>query len=238
MKVRTSTLDGSRNNASALESRHSTGRPAACPAVQAISNERPIPGGSGEHHRVDSKESYWRRQFYFASSIGIFYILILALFGIPLVGTLVVILIKGALDLRYLIMAGGAVGAVLLAWVVYRSLKRLAQRLRRDGTLASQEARHSLLMGKPVEISIFNGMLKFSCGQAPGDTPLALPHAEQALLPEKSGQAPVPGILDQLARLAELKRTGAIDDAEFNLLKTMLIESSAASHPPAQTDLP
>lgn len=221
--------------------RDRTIQPAArqqCPAVHAVSNGQPTPGGSGEHHRVDSKDSYWRRQFYFASSIGIFYILILALFGIPLVGTFVVILIKGALDLRYLIIAGGAVGAVLLGWLAYRGLKRLGRRLHRDGTLAGQEARHSLLMGKPVEISIFNGMFKFSCGQVTGDAPLALPHAEQALLPEQTGQAPIPGILDQLTRLAELKRTGAIDDEEFNLLKTLLIESSAASHPPAQKDPP
>ena len=187
---------------------------------------------------MDPKDSYWRRQLYFASSIGIFYILILALFGIPLIGTLVVILIKGALDMRYVIIAGGCVGAVLLAWFVYRSLKRLWQRMRRDGSLASQEARRSLLMGKPVEISIFNGMLKFSCGQTSAHDPLGLPHGEQALLPEHTEAPSAAGILDQLDRLATLKRTGAIDDAEFNLLKTMLIESSTAAPPSLQKELP
>ncbi|BBO88945.1 SHOCT domain-containing protein [Desulfosarcina ovata] len=180
----------------------------------------------GEHHVVDPKDSYWRRQFYFASSIGIFYILIIALFGIPLLGTFVVILIKGALDLRYLIIAGGCVGAVALAWFTYRGLKKLWWRIQRDGTLAGETARRNLLMGKPFEISIFSGMLRFSCGQPPSDAPLALPHSEQALLPQETGRTGAAGILDQLDRLAELKRSGDIDDDEFNLLKTMLIESS------------
>lgn len=211
-------------------------RPAAPKAIHAAGDEPTAQAAQGSSTYVDPKDSYWRRQLYFASSIGIFYIIIIALFGIPLLGTFVVILIKGALDLRYLIIAGGCVGAIALGWFILRVFRQLWQRMRRDGALASEGARRNLLMGKPIEISIFNGMLKFSCGHPPSDTPLALPHADQALLPQQTGQPGVHGILDQLTHLAELKRSGAIDDDEFNLLKSMLIESSAAN-PTTKNDL-
>lgn len=178
---------------------------------------------------MDQEKGYWQRQAYMFSSLGLFYIILIALFAVPLVGTCVVILIKGALDLRYVIIAGGCVGLVVLSVVAVKVLRRLRRRIRLDGTAAGEAVRHNLLNGQPVEVSILNGLLKFSCGQVqPGTSPL-LPHRRVSLLPHQPDRGAVTDVVDQLQSLSDLKRTGAIDDDEFNLLKSMLIASSMSS---------
>jgi len=178
---------------------------------------------------VDSKDGYWQRQFYFLRSLGIFYVILIALFAIPLLGTFVVILIKGALDLRYVIIAGGLAGLIVLCWFAVKLCRRLWFRFRQNGSLVRKEVRRNLLLGKPVELSIFNGMVKFSCGHDQADTRPALPQENRPLLPSANGNTNAADILDQLQHLAELKQTGAIDTDEFETLKAMLIESSASS---------
>lgn len=187
---------------------------------------------------MDSKSGYWQRQFYFLSSLGLFYIIIIALFAIPLLGTFVVILIKGALDLRYVIIAAGCVGLVVLGFIAFKVIRGLWKRFRRDGFIVGEHARRNLIMGKPVEISIFNGLLKFSCGHGQTETPPALTHENRVLLPHQTtNRDSVTGILDQLQQLAELKRTNTIDENEFDLLKAMLIESSSSPDTSAKPNL-
>lgn len=175
---------------------------------------------------MDPEKEYWQRQFYFLSSLGIFYIILIALFAIPLLGTFVVILIKGALDLRYVIITAGCVALVIIGWLAVKLGMRLWRNFRRDGALAGQAFRRSLFLGKPVEISVFNGMLKLSCGQDRSEFTPSLPQMEQPLLPEANGQIGAGGILDQLKQLSDLRQAGAIDENEFKTLKAMLIESN------------
>ena len=178
---------------------------------------------------MDSEKGYWQRQFYFLSSLGIFYVILIALFAIPLLGTFVVILIKGALDLRYVIIVGGCVGLIALSWLAVRLIVRMWHRIRHNGSLAGKEVRRNLLLGKPVELSILNGMIKFSCGQGQANASPALPQENRPMLPSPDGQGGSVSILDQLQHLSELKQTGAIDTDEFKLLKAMLIQSSTPS---------
>lgn len=178
---------------------------------------------------MDSKNGYWQRQFYFLRSLGIFYVILIALFAIPLLGTFVVILIKGALDLRYVIIACGIAGLTGLGWFAIKLCRSIWFRFRQNGNVIREEVRRNLLLGKPVELSIFNGMLKFSCGHHQADTRPALPQENRPMLPSPDGKVNASDILDQLQHLAELKQSGAIDTDEFKLLKTMLIESSASS---------
>ena len=180
---------------------------------------------------MDSKDGYWKRQFYFLSSLGIFYVILIALFAIPLLGTFVVILIKGALDLRYVIIAGGCVGLVALSVVAFKVARRMWQRLRRDGSVAGEEARRSLLLGQPVEISVFGGLMKFSCGRNASDSRPELPGENRVLLPHKNhAESGRPDILEQLEHLSALRRSGDIDAGEFNQLKAILIASSVPSN--------
>ncbi len=173
---------------------------------------------------MDPNKGYWHRQFYFLSSLGIFYLILIALFAIPLLGTFVVILIKGALDLRYVIIAAGCVTMGILIWLAVKFVKRGWQHFRHDGTLVGQEVRRNLRLGKPVEISIFNGLFKFSCGTPHAAPPLALSQENRQMLPLPDGHTGSLTILDQLQHLSELKETGAINEDEFNILKAMLIE--------------
>lgn len=185
---------------------------------------------------MESEKGYWQRQAYLLSSLGLFYIILIALFAIPLVGTCVVILIKGALDLRYIIIAGGCVGLAVFSVLVVRALRRLGDRIRQDGRVAGEDVRRSLLIGKPVEISIFNGLLKFNYGHVPPDERPAITHHTAALLPQHTDRRAVAEVVDQLQNLSELRRVGTIDDDEFDLLKSMLIESSAASCAASERD--
>jgi hypothetical protein len=178
---------------------------------------------------MDVEKGYWHRQFYFLSSLGLFYIIIIALFAVPLLGTFVVVLIKGAMDLRVFIIAGG--GLALIAIVVYmiRGLRRLKRRLQRDAFAAGADIRQNHLLGNPFEVSIGNGLLKLSFGQPPAGGHSSLPAHNPALLPERTERDLVTGIVDQLQCLSELKRNGIIDPDEFNQLKSRLFASSMDS---------
>jgi hypothetical protein len=178
---------------------------------------------------VDSKKGYWQRQLYFLSSLGLFYIILIALFAIPLVGAFVVILIQGAFDLRYVIIAAGCLGMVVLGFVAFNVVRRLWRRFQRDGLAVGEDARRSLLMGKPVEITIFNGLMKFTCGHEKSSSLPAIEHVKQNLLPHDTRPSSVTDILDRLQHLSELKQTGAIDEEEFNLLKAMLLDDPSCS---------
>lgn len=162
------------------------------------------------------------------SSLGLFYVILIALFAIPLVGTCVVILIKGALDLRYFIIAGGLLAMAILGVFSIKALKRLWHRFTEDGYKAGEMVRRHQVMGQPVEISILGGLLKFTTGRLRAAEHLSLPHHRPSLLPYgKDGHTPT-DIIYQLQGLSELKRTGTIDADEFNLLKGVLIEASAS----------
>jgi hypothetical protein len=184
---------------------------------------------------MDSKKGYWQRQIYMLSSLGLFYVILIALFAIPLVGTCVVILIKGALDLRYFIIAGGFIGLAILGVFIIRALKRIWHRFKRDGRETAEMMRRHQLAGQPVEISILGGLLKFTTGQPRSSGIRLQPHHRLSLPPDtdRDGAA---DIIDQLQGLSELKRAGTIDADEFDLLKAVLIETSAPTQTPHEKD--
>jgi hypothetical protein len=175
---------------------------------------------------VDVEKGYWHRQFYFLSSLGLFYIIIIALFAVPLLGTFVVILIKGALDLQFLIIAGGGLALTSFAIYMIRALRRLKRRIQRDVFAAGADIRRNQLLGNPFEVSIGNGMLKLSFGQTPAGGHPSLPLHNPVLLPERTERDVVTDIVGQLHCLSELKRNGIIDADEFNQLKSRLIAAS------------
>jgi hypothetical protein len=175
------------------------------------------------------KEGYWKRQLYMLSSIGLFYILILAFFAIPLLGTFVVILIQGAIDFRYLILAIGCLGFIGLIVFIVKAARTLVKTMQPEGIIVSEDVRRHLLSGKPVEISFMKGLFTFKSGKPTSHEPIALTDSSPILLPHETGKDSVSYVLDQLRDLSELKQSGAIDADEYNQLKTMIIESSATS---------
>lgn len=185
---------------------------------------------------MDAEKGYWHRQFYFLSSLGLFYIIIIALFAVPLLGTFVVVLIKGAMDFRDVIIAGGCVGLIAIVVFMIKVMRRLKRRIQQDAFAAGADIQHNQLLGNPFEVSIGNGLLKLSFGQTGAGEHSTLPHRNPALLPEQTGRDAVTDILDQLHYLSELKRNGTIDDDEFNQLKARLIASSAPSGDTSEPD--
>ena len=179
---------------------------------------------------MKSNQGYWKRQVYMLSSIGLFYILILAFFAIPLLGTFVVILIQGAIDFRYLILATGCMGFIGLVLFIVSSVRKFFRKMQTDGVVVSEDVRRHLLSGNPVEISFLNGLLAFKSGKQTSDESIALTDGSPLLLPYETGNNPVADVLDQLRKLSALKDSGAIDTDEYNLLKTMIIKSSTTSY--------
>ena len=84
-------------------------------------------------------------------------------------------------------------------------------------------------MGQPIEISLLGGLLKFTTGQLQAPEHLPLAHRPPSLLPYGKDRQQHTDIICQLQGLSELKRTGTIDADEFNMLKGVLIETSATS---------
>ena len=178
---------------------------------------------------MKSNQGYWKRQFDMLSSIGLFYILILAFFAIPLLGTFVVILIQGAIDFRYLILAIGCFGFVGLILFILKLSRGFLDKMQTDGIVVNEDVRRHLLSGKPVEISFLNGLLTFKSGTPASREAIALTGGGPLLLPAESGRDSVTDVLDQLRKLSALRESGAVDAEEYNLLKTMIIESSVTS---------
>lgn len=177
---------------------------------------------------MEPKEGYWRRQFHLFSSIGIFYVIIFALFGIPLLGAFVVVLIKGAMDMRYAIITVGCIIVGLGLWLMFKAGKRLFARIRKNSVMAGEQVREGLLLGQPMEISVLNGVVKFSCGPKP-DLPLpAISAVSRPLLPDAATPPDtVVDIVDHLDRIAALHRSGVISEAEFSVLKSRLMASAS-----------
>ena len=163
------------------------------------------------------------------SSLGLFYAILIALFAIPLVGTCVVILIKGVLDLRYLILAGGGMALAILGVFAFKAIKRLWCRFKQDGSNAVEMLRQHQIMGQTVEISFLGGLLKFKTGQPQSTGNPPIPHYHPSLLPHCTGRDDAADIVYQLQGLRELKHAGTISADEFDLLKAVLIEGSAST---------
>ena len=161
------------------------------------------------------------------SSFGLFYVILIALFAIPLVGTCVVILIKGALDLRYFIIAGAFIGLAIMGIFVIRALKALWRRFGRGDFGTGEIVRRYPFLGQPMEISVLGGLVKFTTGQPSSPEHPALPHRRSSILTHCTDQDASADIICQLQGLSELKRSGTIDADEFKLLKAVLMKSSA-----------
>lgn len=182
------------------------------------------------------QKGYWQRQVYMLSSIGFFYIIILAFFAIPLLGAFVVILIQGAMDFRYLILSAGFVCIIGLVVFAVKVVKKLFIKMSGDGVVVSDDVRRYMLSGKPVEISIFGGLLTFKVGQVKSSDQITSPQQDAALLPYETKRVAVSDVVKQLHELSLLKKSCAIDKDEYYLLKAMIIEASTKSDIPSEHD--
>ena len=125
------------------------------------------------------KSDYMQRQIYMMSNLGLFYIIIIALFAVPLMGTFVVVLIKGVLDFRYLILAGGIITLSLIIFFGARFIIRTIKGIKKDGISIFQDTQNT---GKPVQIDMLNGLITFSYGRGRENNDNLIQHQEKVLL--------------------------------------------------------
>lgn len=164
---------------------------------------------------------------YIMSNIGLFYLIILAFFAIPLLGAFVVVFIKGVADYRHAILVGGAVILVIALYAFVQFLRRTFRKIRQDGLAANQDAKGKMNRGEPVQISMFNGLLTFTYGGQQYAN--ALPYHQESqgnlpLLPSAAErQHQPPDMVLRLKELSELRKEGVINEDEFQTIKKRLI---------------
>lgn len=191
---------------------------------------------------MQEKNDYMKRQLDILSNLGMFYLIIIGLFAIPLCAAFVVVIINGVMDLKHLIMGIAIPAMIIIFLLAVRFARKLFLRLRSDGMSTYNDAARSMNRGEPVQISLLNGLVTFSYGRdrhagalpyhAGPDNPLLLPEQPSASLPQSVD------IVSGLKDLAELKDQGIIDEAEFKTLKARLITEPEDKPPPALPDSP
>lgn len=179
------------------------------------------------------KHEYIRRQSYILSNLGLFYLIIIALFGIPLLGTFVVVLIKGVIGLQYFIIPLAML--ILGLAIVYglRGLRRLKRQVHPHGQQMMDAAEKGTIGSNPIQISILNGLFSLSYGKSAA--PLERSCASRLKPSKQLSLSPPPphdvdgDVLGQLKELAALRKAGDIDDQEFERLKARLIENACGN---------
>ena len=124
--------------------------------------------------KKNKKDDHPGRQVHMMSDFGLFYLIIITFFAVPLVGAFVVVLIRGVADLRHLIIAGGAVLIVIALYLLVKALIsagsiisiRGYRKVRQDGLATNQDAKERSARGEPIQISVFNGLMTFTYGGA------------------------------------------------------------------------
>jgi hypothetical protein len=181
----------------------------------------------GDFMEKKGRSEYMDRQIYIMSSIGIFYVIMIALFAIPLIGTFVVIIIKGVLDFRMVILIGGIVVMGFLVFYMGKFIFRLWQKFKHGGF---SDISDTLRSGQPFQISFLSGLVNISSGNQADMSPKALPYrnsSDTAMLPAPESKDA--DIVSRLKELSELRTQGVIDDEEFILLKKKLISALSES---------
>lgn len=173
-----------------------------------------------------------KRQFYILGNIGLFYLILLSMLAIPLLGTFVVVLIQGVHDFRHIILGLGLVAAALLLYFTGRFFIRFLLKLREDGLTSFRDANRQARDGAgKVQIDICRGLISFTVnahgseGTAPqlleDKPPLALPAA-----PGDINSSHVSDPVRQIRDLQELLMSGAINKNEFEDLKAVIVRQA------------
>ena len=175
------------------------------------------------------EKDYVKRQVYMLSNLGLFYVILLALFAVPLLGTFVVVLIKGIIDLRMVIIPIVLIAFGMLIFLIVQRLRRQLQRIHKDGEQLMRGSMQPRPHGQVIQISVFKGLFALTFGN-----PKAMPSlpntstTKPLALPSQDCGNSDEDVLFQLKELVALKKSGDIDEHEFRILKTQLIENACS----------
>jgi hypothetical protein len=177
-----------------------------------------------------TQSEYMQTQFHILSSVGLFYLIIVGLFAIPLLATFVVVLIQGVFDFRYVILGFGAIIIGVVIYYIGKFFYGLARKIKQDGAMAIHHARDRARQGESVQLQLFGGLFSLSYGANNGNKnrdPIAY-HGQAPLLIENmpENQISFQDPVQQLKDLSALKDQGIIDENEFRRLKETLIRNA------------
>ncbi|MDM8551835.1 SHOCT domain-containing protein [Desulfobacterales bacterium HSG2] len=177
---------------------------------------------------MKKKNGYIKRQVYMMSSIGLFYLIIIGFFAVPLLGASVVVLIRGVADYRNVILAAGALILIIILFALVQFSRKKFRKIRQDGFAANHEFKEKMNRGEPVQISIFKGLLTLTYGgQQQYANALPCHQENTALLPDMTEKQNQPlDLIVRLKELSELRNQGVITEDEFQTIKTRLIKGS------------
>lgn len=185
--------------------------------------------------RKNTQSEYMQRQIHILSSVGLFYLIIIALFAIPLLATFVVVLIKGVFDFRYVILSVGAIVGCLVVYYICKLCYRLFRKIKQDGALAFGHAKEMAQRGESVQLRLLGGLFSLSYG---GNNGNRIPdqigyNGQDPLLIDdtRASQVLMKDPVQQLKELSELKDKGIIDEEEFRKLKETLIRNACELNP-------
>jgi hypothetical protein len=167
-------------------------------------------------------------QKFILSHLGVFYALVATIFVIPLMAAVVVVLIKGVFDLRYVILVGGAVLVLgFCIWMVIWGV-RFFRKIRQSGDATARDFYEQKAAREAVELSFFGGLFKVSYkgdaepGRARDGNRIA---ADPANTPTPLLSSPKQqDLVSRLQALSELKNAGHIDEQEYRKIKQSLID--------------
>jgi hypothetical protein len=193
-----------------------------CPRIQGVFLMR--------WFRKKTQSEYMQRQIHILSSVGLFYLIIVGLFAIPLLATFVVVLIQGVFDFRYVILSIGAIVTGLGIYYTGKLCYRLFRKIKQDGAMAIGHARERAQQGESVQLQLFGGLFSLSYGGNNGNKnpePIAF-HGQDPLLIEdmRENETSFQNPVQQLKELSALKDQGVINEEEFRKLKDTLIRNA------------
>lgn len=174
-----------------------------------------------------------QRQIHILSSVGLFYLIIVGMFAIPLLATFVVVLIQGVFDFRYVILGVGTIIGGMAIYFAGKLCYRIFRKIKQDGAMAIGNARQRASMGESVQLQLLGGLFSFTYGGYNGGNNgtksfQSIAYHEQDPLLIEDMRKNQPDCQDPISRLKELstlKNQGIIDEEEFRKLKETLIRN-------------
>jgi hypothetical protein len=162
-------------------------------------------------------------QKFILSHMGVFYALVATIFVIPLLAAVVVVLIKGIIDLRYVILIGGGLLALgFCAWMVRWGIG-FFRKMQSAGARSAQSYGNQMPDGQDIELSFLGGLFKVSYKGRLNQNLLETDNPGNPRLLADGSAGNQPDLVSRLQILSELKNCGDIDELEYQKIKDQII---------------
>jgi hypothetical protein len=180
-----------------------------------------------------------------ASSLSIYYILMLFLISIPLIVFFMVMFLRALIDYRFYIFSGCAAMIFLGGFLLYRFRGRFKKKIIKESVDVMEAVRSAAGDGQTVHISILGGLMNVTyegdgCNRkeldwnepsralpAPGNGRRRIEHHGTSALGHTEILNEEDALIDELENLYQLKMRGVLTDGEYETAKRRLLRGKA-----------